>query len=607
MRFDDDILRGDTGAPPPDDATTPSAEAGATPSPEPAPAVGGETAATGPAAGPTALGGAAEPAAGPTPPPPPIWTPPASQSPWAPPSSPWAPPPPASPWPTPQPGGWAQPGTPQGSPVPGGPTGWPPQAPPTPSWPPQPQAAPTWPPQRPPALPAWQQGSAWQQGQSWAPNQPPRTFDSFGAPAGEGAARRPSRLPGFLAVVAACLLAFSGGMVVDHTFFPATTTATPATAPGSTATSGSSVQGSALYQEALQIVKANFVGRASVTDQQLVYGAIKGMVDSLGDTGHSTFLTPAEYAAFQSSLNASVAGIGVVMSSANGVFRVDKVITGSPAAAGGVKAGDTITAVEGQSTTNMTMDNVSTAIRGTAGTKVTITVIHAGSTTPVDITMTRANVSVPLAEWGMIPGTHTADIVLAEFSTGAADQTQADITAATKAGATSIILDLRGNPGGYADEAQGVASEFLTSGNVYIQQDANGHNTDEPVDTSRQHTKLPLVVLVDHDSASSSEIVAGALQDPGRARIVGVATFGTGTVLQSFKLSDGSVIILGTSWWLTPKGHKIFGTGITPDQTVALAVGTIPLDPTTLPTMTAAQLTASGDAQLLAAVKDLNP
>jgi carboxyl-terminal processing protease len=491
--------------------------------------------------------------------------------------------------------------------MPSGPGGWPPQVPAAPSWPPQQQSTPAWPPQQPPAPPAWQPGSSWQQGQGWPPNQPPRTFDSLGAPAGDGMPRRPSRLPGILAVVAACLLAFSGGMVVDHTFFPTTTTATPGSTPGSTATSGTSVPSSALYQEALQIVKANFVGRASVTDQQLVYGAIKGMVDSLGDTGHSTFLTPAEYAAFQSSLNASVAGIGVVMSSANGVFRVDKVITGSPAAAGGVKAGDTITAVEGQSTTNMTMDDVSTAIRGTAGTKVTITVIHAGSTTPVDITMTRANVSVPLAEWGMIPGTHTADIVLAEFSTGAADQTQADITAATKAGATSIILDLRGNPGGYADEAQGVASEFLTSGNVYIQQDANGHNTDEPVDTSRQHTNLPLVVLVDHDSASSSEIVAGALQDPGRAKIVGVPTFGTGTVLQSFKLSDGSVIILGTSWWLTPNGHKIFGTGITPDQTVALAVGTIPLDPTTLPTMTVAQLSASGDAQLLAAVKDLNP
>jgi carboxyl-terminal processing protease len=254
----------------------------------------------------------------------------------------------------------------------------------------------------------------------------------------------------------------------------------------------------------------------------------------------------------------------------------------------------------------MTMSDIGSKIRGTPGTKVTITVLHAGSTTPVDITMTRAKIDVPLTGWGMVPGTHIADIVLVEFSTGAADQVQKDITAAQKAGATSIILDLRGNPGGYAGEAQDVASEFLSSGIIYIEQDANGKNTEISVDTSRTHTDLPLVVLVDHDSASSAEIVAGALQDAGRAKIVGVATFGTGTVLQQFRLSDGSYIVLGTSWWLTPKGHKIFGTGIQPDENVPMAAGTLPADPTTFASMTVAQLNASGDADLLAAVKDLS-
>jgi carboxyl-terminal processing protease len=114
------------------------------------------------------------------------------------------------------------------------------------------------------------------------------------------------------------------------------------------------------------------------------------------------------------------------------------------------------------------------------------------------------------------------------------------------------------------------------------------------------------VVLVDHDSASSSEIVAGALQDSHRAlKIVGVPTYGTGTVLQAFPLSDGSVIILGTSWWLTPAGHRIFGVGITPDQTVQMPTGIFPVDPSTFTSMTAAQFTASQDAQLQAAVNDL--
>jgi carboxyl-terminal processing protease len=219
--------------------------------------------------------------------------------------------------------------------------------------------------------------------------------------------------------------------------------------------------------------------------------------------------------------------------------------------------------------------------------------------------MTRADIAIPLVDWGTVPGTHIADIALAEFSTGASDELKAAISTATQAGATSIILDLRGNPGGYAAEAQEVASEFLSSGTVYIQQDSQGHDTSVTVDTKQTATRLPTVVLVDHDTASSSEIVAGALQDSGRAKIVGVATFGTGTVLQEFKLSDGSVILLGTAYWLTPNGHKIFGVGITPDQTVALAAGVYPTDPADLTSMSVSQLDSSGDAELLAAVTDL--
>jgi carboxyl-terminal processing protease len=392
-------------------------------------------------------------------------------------------------------------------------------------------------------------------------------------------------------------------MVTDHFAFPGTTSA--GGQAGTTAPASGANSDYALYQQALQIVKQNFVGRASVTDQQLLYGAIAGMVDSLGDTGHSTFLSPSEYAAFESSLSSSVVGIGVLLSGGNGVFTVDKVIAGSPAAGAGVQAGDLITAVDGTSTANMSLDVLSTKIRGPAGTKVTISVIHLGTTTPVDITITRADVTVPLVGWGIVPGTHIADIALTEFSTGASDEVKAAISAAQKVGATSIILDLRGNPGGYATEAQEVASEFLSSGVVYIQQDAAGKETTMNVDPKQTHTNLSLVVLVDHGSASSSEIVAGALQDSGRAKIVGVATFGTGTVLQQFTLSDGSVIFLGTAWWLTPDGHRIFGVGITPNQVIAMPANATPIDPTTLGTMTVAQLDSSGDAELLAAVKDL--
>jgi carboxyl-terminal processing protease len=392
-------------------------------------------------------------------------------------------------------------------------------------------------------------------------------------------------------------------MVADHFIFPTTVTNTAAGPDATAAANGT--QNSALYNEALQIVKENYVGISSITDQELLYGSIKGMVDSLGDTGHSSFLTAAQNAAMQSELSGSFAGIGVVLSADTSTFKIVRVISGSPAAIGGVKAGDQITAIGGVSTSTMTVDDLTAKIRGAAGSTVTISVLHLGAAASVDITMTRATIAVPLVDWGMVPGTHVADIALTEFSTGASDEMKTAISSAKTAGATSIILDLRGNPGGYATEAQEVASEFLSSGVVYMEQDSKGHNTNINVDANQTHTNLPLVVLVDHDSASSAEIVAGALQDSGRAKIVGVATYGTGTVLQQFTLSDGSVILLGTAYWLTPNGHRIFGVGITPDEKVAMPTGVFPIDPAVLTTMTSAQLSSSGDAELLAAVNDL--
>jgi carboxyl-terminal processing protease len=469
-----------------------------------------------------------------------------------------------------------------------------------------PGAAPGWMPAAPPAGSPWgdQQWGAprpWNADSGWQPQ------SGWGAPIPQSfGPKRQSRLPAVITVVAACFFAFSAGLVVDRVGFQKSNTgsATPIVSAGS---SLSTDQASALYLEAENVIKQNWVGRSSLTDQQLVDGSIAGLVASLGDTGHSEFLTAQEYSAFQSSLNASVAGIGVILSDDNGVYKISRVIKGTPADSAGVEAGDIITAVNGSSTAQMSFTDMAAQIRGTAGTSVSLTVIHLGSSQPVTFSIVRAQFSVPLADWGMVPGTHTADISLAEFSTGAADEVAKDITAAKSAGATSIILDLRGNPGGYASEAQEVSSEFLTGGTVYIEQDANGKNTNEPVDTKRAHTDMPLVVLVDHDSASSAEITAGALQDASRAKIVGVNTFGTGTVLQPFKLSDGSVIILGTSWWLTPNGHRIFGVGITPDQKVLMPGIAQPTDPTTLDTTTVSQFQSSTDAQLLAAVADLNP
>jgi carboxyl-terminal processing protease len=403
--------------------------------------------------------------------------------------------------------------------------------------------------------------------------------------------RRPSRVPMILSVVAAAMIAFAGGMVVDHLAVAQQTQAP--------------LKDFTVYEQALQDIRDHYVGRSQVTDQQLLYGSISGMVDSLGDTNHTRFLTPDEYQQMTSQLSGKVAGIGILVSQTNGELIVSRVISGSPAEKAGMKAGDNITAVDGTSVTGMNFDQLAAKIRGDVGTKVTVTVIHAGSTTPVDLTMVRATVSRPLVDWGMVPGTHVADVALFEFAAGAADQIHQATAAATKAGATAIVLDLRGNPGGLASEARTVASEFLSSGVVYIDEDGSGNRTEVKVDTSRSSTALPMVVLVDHDTASAAEIVAGAVQDSHRAKVVGQTTVGTGTVLQPYVLSDGSVVLLGVADWLTPSGNRIFGKGITPDETVALPTAGQPIDPISLSTMTAAQLQSSSDAQLLAAVKDL--
>jgi carboxyl-terminal processing protease len=204
----------------------------------------------------------------------------------------------------------------------------------------------------------------------------------------------------------------------------------------------------------------------------------------------------------------------------------------------------------------------------------------------------------------MIPGSRIADVRIDQFSDGATKTLVTALKATETARATGVVLDLRGNPGGLVSEAVGVTSQFVGSGDVYETKDASGHQAAAPVQPGGVALKTRLVVLVDHGTASSAEIVASAIQDAKRAAIVGEATFGTGTILGQFTLADGSALRIGTVEWLTRDGRSIWHVGLTPDEVVALAKGEQPLTPGDLGT-TAVPVSKIPDAQLQAAINKL--
>jgi carboxyl-terminal processing protease len=203
----------------------------------------------------------------------------------------------------------------------------------------------------------------------------------------------------------------------------------------------------------------------------------------------------------------------------------------------------------------------------------------------------------------MVPGTDIAVLRLIQFSDGAAAELQRVRDEALGAGARALILDLRSNPGGFVAEAVRVASLFLDDGTVYIRELADGERISVPTADNVAAVDQPLVVLIDEGTASSSEIVAGALRSAGRAELVGQTTFGTGTVLLPFELSDGSAVRIAIERWLTPDGELIFGQGIEPTVEVPLAPTDIPVEPDELRELTPADMPTIADPQLRRAIE----
>lgn len=359
----------------------------------------------------------------------------------------------------------------------------------------------------------------------------------------------------------------------------------------------------ALIGEAWEILHRDYVGADELDDTTLAYEAIEGLTEAVGDTGHTSFLTPQERAERSEELSGSYVGIGVRVDAAeDGRPLVVGVFRNSPAEAADVQTGDIVVAVDGQSTTDHELDEVTSWIRGEVGSTVRLTVQHGIDGPPRELSIIRAEVAVETVSWAMVPGSQTAFLRLEQFSHGAADAVKAALGEIREAGAERLVLDLRGNPGGYVDEAVGVASQFLSAGNVFVERDADGDETAHPVSPDGSALDLPLVVLIDGGTASSAEIVSGALQDAARGELIGAKTFGTGTVLGEFGLSDGSALRVGTVEWLTPNGRRIWHEGIVPDLVVERPDDVRPVVPDDLRSLTAAQVADLGDPQVARAI-----
>ena len=359
----------------------------------------------------------------------------------------------------------------------------------------------------------------------------------------------------------------------------------------------------ALYAEALNTVRNNYVDQKDIDPEQEAYGAIRGMLNTLGDDGHTRFLTPEERKQNDQSLSGTYVGIGVQLEEQKGKVVVAAPIQGSPAEKAGISPDDVVLAVDGKSVRGDGISEIVEKVKGPEGMKVELTVGHEGKKREYELR--RAQIHSPVASWAMIPDTDVALVLLSSFSDDSAEELRNAFEEAKAAGASRFVLDLRNNPGGRLDQAVEVAGYFLEPGSVvYIRKEASGKRDEIKVEGDPESTNTPLTVLVDGGSASSSEILAGALRDNGRATVIGETTFGTGTVLSEFVLKDGSSILLGVAEWLTPDGDFIRETGIKPDVKVPLAKGTAPLTPDDVRDLSREQIFKT-DAQLREAYKKL--
>lgn len=319
--------------------------------------------------------------------------------------------------------------------------------------------------------------------------------------------------------------------------------------------------------EVWELLSLDYVNKDALDPEELSRGAIEGMLEALGDP-YTSYLE--SYQLASSDLEGSFEGIGAIVSMEDGELTVVSPIAGGPAERQGVRAGDKILEVDGEPTSEMNLMEAVLKVRGDKGTTVTLLILHEGETMPVAIEIVREEIKLDSVYLDMLAD-DIAYIRITHFVERTPDELTEALNSALQSDAWGIILDLRGNPGGYLYVVVDVADEFLDGGIILYEADGEGNIIKEwPASSGGLAIDLPLIVLVDGGSASGSEVLAGALRDHGRATLIGTKTYGKGSVNILHGLSDSSALYVTTARWLTPDRHLIEGVGLIPDIEVEI-------------------------------------
>jgi len=366
------------------------------------------------------------------------------------------------------------------------------------------------------------------------------------------------------------LAAFVAGIAFQRQRTPVAVTRAPIVFPTPPAiTTEEKVPGFNVFWEAWNLVQSEFYSDVP-DEQERVYGAIRGMVNTYGDE-NTAFIDPTRAAVLQEDASGAFEGIGAaVRLDELGRLVIAEPFPGRPAAEAGLLRGDVVLEVDGQPLRGLSLYESVALIRGPAGSTVVLTILREGEPEPFKVKVVRARIEIEVVQAEMLEG-NIGYVSLSEFSSGASEKLARAIRDLKKQGATRLILDLRNNPGGFLSESVAVTSLFLKEG-VVVREEGKDPSYKQVYEARGVHvaTDMPMVVLINRGSASASEIVAGALKDHGRATIIGEQSFGKGTVQLPHTLSDGSQLRVTIAQWFTPNGNLIHKVGIIPDVVVEM-------------------------------------